>query len=369
MNKKWKGLICSLLCLLFCFHAAFVNAADESRVFVRIEGSDQTISQGTVAAVTCMEAVQRLGSNQKIPVAVSRIAGSSSIYSIQGIANNYYGKNDGWIMFVIRDQKMLAVDDAETMQLKNGDEVVVYYGDKDTRKLSLLRAEPTEGGLLLFAEDKYSKWSSEGGLKYEEIIEGIAGVNVHLTEPGGGVRVSATDKEGSVRFAISKPGIYQYYGEGYRTGQTPIIVKTNPGFYLYGIQKESSVTRGEFAAVLVNMKNIKGNSGEQKGFADTANYRYAPEIGKAVSAGYLNGYTDGSFQPDKPITLLEAIVVLSKYCKEPSAVPEEENVPEWAAKSVAAAKEAGLLTGVAEQYQEPLQGDQLITLFQNLETL
>lgn len=39
---------------------------------------------------------------------------------------------------------------------------------------------------------------------------------------------------------------------------------------------------------------------------------FAPEIGKAVAAGYMNGYPDGSFRPQANIARQEAAVVLAR---------------------------------------------------------
>ena len=75
----------------------------------------------------------------------------------------------------------------------------------------------------------------------------------------------------------------------------------------------------------------------------------APYIAKAVELGYVSGYPDGRFQPNKALTLAEAVKVFAVFdgLEVPSAVFDRPmpgiSSRHWAARYVKAANEAGLL--------------------------
>ena len=72
---------------------------------------------------------------------------------------------------------------------------------------------------------------------------------------------------------------------------------------------DNQVTRAEFVAMLMR---ISGNEGVNVGYTDTDGHWAQKYIAKASEYGYINGYSDGSFRPDSPITRAEAVVVMSR---------------------------------------------------------
>lgn len=74
---------------------------------------------------------------------------------------------------------------------------------------------------------------------------------------------------------------------------------------------EATVTRAEFAAMLVNAtpyKSAVSQTSATSVFADVPkNSEYAAKIRIAVDQGWMNGYLGGNFRPDDPITLQDAI--------------------------------------------------------------
>ena len=47
-------------------------------------------------------------------------------------------------------------------------------------------------------------------------------------------------------------------------------------------------------------------------FADTANHWAAAEIRRAAAAGWINGYSDGTFRPDAYISRAEAATIINR---------------------------------------------------------
>ncbi|WP_024346510.1 S-layer homology domain-containing protein [Lacrimispora indolis] len=72
-----------------------------------------------------------------------------------------------------------------------------------------------------------------------------------------------------------------------------------------------TVTRGEFASMLVNASSyrstVSGTSNTSV-FADVArNHEYAAQIRIAAEQGWMNGYLGGNFKPEDSITLQDAV--------------------------------------------------------------
>ncbi len=72
-----------------------------------------------------------------------------------------------------------------------------------------------------------------------------------------------------------------------------------------------SVTRGEFASMLVNASSYRSTAGKTSNtsvFADVPrNHEYAAQIRIAAEQGWMNGYLGGNFKPDDSITLQEGV--------------------------------------------------------------
>ncbi|MCY9660916.1 cadherin-like beta sandwich domain-containing protein [Paenibacillus chondroitinus] len=115
---------------------------------------------------------------------------------------------------------------------------------------------------------------------------------------------------------------------------------------------DSTVTRAEFAVMLMNALKLQGE-GAQLTFTDNAKIgAWAQQaIGKAVKAGIIHGYEDGSFRPDAPITRAEMAVIIanamgaSTTAGAATGFSDDETIPAWAKGSVAFVKQAGIVQG------------------------
>ena len=75
---------------------------------------------------------------------------------------------------------------------------------------------------------------------------------------------------------------------------------------------DGQVTRAQFAAMLVRALGIH-TTGQKINFLDVNNSDwYADAIGAAVQSGIVAGYTDGNFQPNRPISRQELTVMLQR---------------------------------------------------------
>jgi len=111
------------------------------------------------------------------------------------------------------------------------------------------------------------------------------------------------------------------------------------------------VTRAEFLVMLVNALGLE-NTGGTLNFTDEDRIGAWAKEAAAVAAqlGIVNGYPDGSFRPDAPITRAEMAVTVAKALgigkdKAQTASFTDADIPAWAKADVYALKEQGLVQG------------------------
>jgi len=114
----------------------------------------------------------------------------------------------------------------------------------------------------------------------------------------------------------------------------------------------NTVTRAEFAVMLMNALKPQGNGAELT-FTDAA------ELGTwakkatalAVQSGIIKGYGDGTFHPGAGITRSEMAMMIANALGQPidevtvTGFVDDKVIPKWAKSAVAAMKKLGIITG------------------------
>jgi S-layer homology domain. len=116
---------------------------------------------------------------------------------------------------------------------------------------------------------------------------------------------------------------------------------------------EEPMTRAELARLIQRMSDDKEPIRKPIDFKDvTDKSPVAPAIDHTVKTGYLKGYPNNEFRPDKNIPRLEVITALAsglnlkrsaKASKTLEIYTDRTKVPKWAVDKVAAATEAGIV--------------------------
>ncbi|MGM9668370.1 MAG: S-layer homology domain-containing protein, partial [Faecousia sp.] len=78
-------------------------------------------------------------------------------------------------------------------------------------------------------------------------------------------------------------------------------------------QPEASITRAELVVICVRFHG--GANGETSQFPDVSGHWAESEIARAASLGWVDGYEDGTFRPDEPITRAEAVTLINRVLK------------------------------------------------------
>lgn len=100
--------------------------------------------------------------------------------------------------------------------------------------------------------------------------------------------------------------------------QLPGIFRGNTrDFYL---TEYTPITRAEFAAICARFNT--GHTDGDSSFTDIAGHWAEAEIERAATLGWIMGYEDGTFRPDRPITRAEAMTLINRVL---NRLPQDES--------------------------------------------
>ncbi|MDD4237293.1 MAG: S-layer homology domain-containing protein [Desulfotomaculaceae bacterium] len=119
---------------------------------------------------------------------------------------------------------------------------------------------------------------------------------------------------------------------------------------------DSTITRAEFATVLVKAFKLENNAG--KTFTDTAAHWAKDYVATAAANGLVNGYAGGTFGPDDLITREQVAVMIVKAAKlapaaEAPQFADSDSISVWAVQAIAAATENEIMKGYSDNTVRP----------------
>ncbi|MDQ6417910.1 S-layer homology domain-containing protein [Paenibacillus sp. LHD-117] len=92
-------------------------------------------------------------------------------------------------------------------------------------------------------------------------------------------------------------------------------------------------------------------------FADLTGHWSEFTVYKAAASGFVSGYSDGTFQPERKVTRAEFTVMLAKALDlapgQRTAFADDAGLPEWARGYIAAAADEGWISGYADGTFQP----------------
>lgn len=146
--------------------------------------------------------------------------------------------------------------------------------------------------------------------------------------------------------------VLRVYEEGWMNGTTAAT-----------FTPAGTVTRGMLSAILYRMEGTPAASGSVP-FRDVdKNSYYAKAITWAAQKGILEGYEDGTFRPDAPLTRQQLAAILFRYASwlgkagdvqgDLSAWPDAAAVESYAREAMAWAVDVGVLQGRADGTLDP----------------
>ncbi|TBL73953.1 cadherin-like beta sandwich domain-containing protein [Paenibacillus thalictri] len=118
---------------------------------------------------------------------------------------------------------------------------------------------------------------------------------------------------------------------------------------------EREVTRAEFVQLLAKALGwTEGAASDVPNYTDLDNIGLwaRPAIAAAVQQGIINGYEDGSFRPDRPLTRAEMAVFVTKTlglataANSSASFADNASIPAWVMPYIAKAVDQGLVNGL-----------------------
>ena len=341
-------------------------------VDIRIESHDSTMMVGRVQANNLMEAVQRFGQQNKVEIVVEETEYGSYVSSIGGVKEKTFDGMDGWSGFVVRKDIVVEPQTAwSEIPLQTNDEIVIYYMSFGRTKVPTdLIIKETDGKWGIKCASTSTRWEQEGEQWVAKMVtENLTDINAYIQRIDSDKVLSfKTDKDGYASIGTLAPGVYTYYVDGYISKDVPTVVKSSKRVFLVGISNTSELSRGEFISLLVKSNKLP-KALHKVSFTDvTANTKYADEILAAAAAGLIKGYSDMTFRPEAPISLLEAVILVGRLypIQEVKETVALKDVPAWAKASVQAAMDQRALRNITLNWKQPLTSKNAAKLFENL---
>jgi hypothetical protein len=135
-------------------------------------------------------------------------------------------------------------------------------------------------------------------------------------------------------------------------------------------EPERSVTRGEFASLMIRALGLAENTAHAKSFNDiSASDWFAGAVGAAAQLQLVTGFEDGAFRPEETITREQMAVMLARAMSftgkgkaidlagEPDSLPanfgDQEEISAWARASAAELVHYGIITGITDDRFAP----------------
>jgi len=128
------------------------------------------------------------------------------------------------------------------------------------------------------------------------------------------------------------------------------------GYPDHTFKPDHSITRAEFAAILIKAFKLTPQSG--KVFADTAGHWAKDSIATAAYYGIVSGYDDAHFGPDDPITREQMAAMIVRSLKlttvsEKTIFTDSADISAWANSAVVAVVKSGVIKGYPDNTFRP----------------
>lgn len=313
MKINIKFFIITFVILVVCVMNIFADTTNIKQVSIRVEGTTKTIMEGVVKSDTFARAVQKLADEFNIEVIMKNDSKGQKLYSIDGIVNNTYGKNDKWNCYILRKGNIVEVENVDDNNILIGDELVVYYGNENTKIITNIEEKYKDDKLTIQLLSNTVTWFEDKGIWSPKTVSNhLENIIVHMLTGDGKIVTQKTDSYGKVTFNIKGPTICSYYVDDFKTDDIPIIVKVPIRHSILGIDNNKLLTKAEFTAILVNYFGLVNNDlVKLKSFGDVKNTtEYTEQIYIATSNHIVRGDENGNFNPNKEITMQEMAVAL-----------------------------------------------------------
>ncbi|WP_419874072.1 LamG-like jellyroll fold domain-containing protein [Candidatus Pristimantibacillus sp. PTI5] len=172
---------------------------------------------------------------------------------------------------------------------------------------------------------------------------------------GGSAEAEPAVKENTLQNII-KSDIYGHWAEkDFNSWYEKQLIK---GYGDGNFKPNQAISRAEFMTLINRVFNFVEE--KEVSFSDlTSSSSFYTEVKKAVAAGYLSGYSDGTIRPNAPITRQEAAVILFRAFQMKESGTDEivltdtAGLPAWSKEAVETFVSEGYITGYDDHTFRP----------------
>ena len=159
-------------------------------------------------------------------------------------------------------------------------------------------------------------------------------------------------------FSDVRPG-YTPYAQAIESLKEKGIVE---GYKDGSFKPTSHINRAEFLKIILESRGVDANAETQECFPDVHDEWFAPYVCRAKQEDIIEGYPDGSFKPEKPITFAEASKILSRAY--------EQNIdaysPDWYEPFVRALEDSGAIPLSIERLEQEVNRGEMAEMMWRL---
>lgn len=239
--KNLKKL-CYTLMLIFTFNILFlalpnkiVHADNLKEVYIRVEGLDKTLAEGSEKANTAYEALENILKKNNIKYDFKDSQYGKYMESIGGIKGGTFGGWDGWLYYIKNAGNVeAATTSIDNYVLKQGDNIIVYYGNFDTPYVNDITFEPNIVKENQSFKMKFS-FKSFDFTANKEVIYPIKNAIVNIDE-----KSYTTDDKGYITVEALVKGEHTYKISGYDKGKISKVIM-DKGTFIIDNEKAPSI--------------------------------------------------------------------------------------------------------------------------------
>ena len=221
--KKVVSVLVVMICLISILPAK-ITLADEKKIYVRVEGINNTIAEGESSGNTVYDAVAKLLDSKGIKYEMSDGSYGKYISSINGLTAGKLGGYDGW-MYVVKDGKVIS----DNMDLKDGCEVIFYYGNfgvtyvPNTIKFNPDIPKENEE-FIMTVSNTTNDWNTG-----KDIVTPLSDIKVYIDD-----KEYTTNENGEIKLSLSKGEHTYKFVDNNDENTVPSVILTKGTFVFDG---------------------------------------------------------------------------------------------------------------------------------------
>lgn len=344
---------------IFLMFVFAISTKANAQPKIIIEGNNKKIVHEDIAESTVKQALDVISRQKNIEIVYSQSGANINLYSVDGIKNNDLDKNAIWLGYIIRNNVLIVSDDYLELEIEENDYVYLYYGNKNTQKISNIDFK-SNGSIINFE-------LKDERLEKDKILESpiTNKAKLSIKSPDGSKKILITDNKGRAYTKFDAMGIYEVSASNPNQTTLPTVVNFGPLYFFHGLKDKES-TRGEFIKfVMDKLSDFRTNKPIK--FIDLdEDTPYFDEIKKASDIGIVVGYGDNTLRPDNKITLLEATLILSNlFSDDITTYKELKDVPIWANQKVSIVLQSKLLNDLELDFDKYLTTKDFTIIYNN----